>query len=133
MTTSADRPIVGVGVLALDDQGRMLLIQRAHEPQKGKWAVPGGKVEPGESMRDTAAREVLEETGLVVEPGEVVWVGEIIEPGFHMVLIDYAGRVVGGHLDHSDDAADVRWVTPEEARSLPLTPTMIEMLDTLRL
>ncbi len=133
MTTSADRPIVGVGVLALDDQGRVLLIQRAHEPQKGKWAVPGGKVEPGESMRDTAAREVLEETGLVVEPGEVVWVGEIIEPGFHMVLIDFAARVVGGQLDHSDDASDVRWVTLEEARSLPLTPTMIEMLDTLHL
>ena len=70
-----DRPVVGVGVL-VEDGDRYLLVQRGKEPRKGRWAVPGGKVERGERLKEAAAREVLEETGLVVEVGEVIWVGE---------------------------------------------------------
>ncbi|HEY6634873.1 MAG TPA: NUDIX domain-containing protein, partial [Acidimicrobiia bacterium] len=81
------RVLVGVGVVLTDADGRLLLIQRGREPGKGLWAVPGGKVEWGEKMRDAARREVAEETGLEVEVGDVVWVGEVIEGEHHIVLI----------------------------------------------
>jgi 8-oxo-dGTP diphosphatase len=131
--TTADRAVVGVGVVIFDDDGRLLLIERGRDPQKGMWAVPGGKVAPGERMAETARREAFEETGLEVEVDDVRWVGEIITDTHHLVIVDYAARVSGGSLRAGDDAADVRWVTPEEARRLPLTPTMVEMLDTLGL
>lgn len=111
---------------------RLLLIQRGHEPQKGRWAVPGGKVEFGESMRDAARREVAEETGLEVEVGDVVWVGESIDDDHHIVLVDFDGSVVGGELQSGDDADEARWVPLEDAVNYPLTPTMHDLLDTLR-
>jgi ADP-ribose pyrophosphatase YjhB (NUDIX family) len=83
-------------------------------------------------MREAARREALEETGLEVEVGEVVWVGEHIDDEHHIVLIDYAARLVGGDLEASDDADEVRWVPLEEAKAYPLTPTMYDLVDTLR-
>lgn len=121
---------MGVGVVVVDD-GRILLIQRGNEPQKGLWAVPGGKVEYGETMRSAARREAAEETGLEVDVGDVVWVGEVIEAGFHLVLIDFGASVTGGELEPGDDASDARWVPLEEAAEYPLTPTMYELVDTL--
>lgn len=113
------------------DEGRILLIQRGREPQRGLWAVPGGKVRLGEPMRVAARREVLEETGLDVEVGEAVWVGEVIEDGHHIVIIDFAGSVVGGELGAADDADDARWVPLDEAAHYPLTQTMRDLVDTL--
>lgn len=130
MTNGNDRPLVGVGVVIVED-GNILLVRRGRDPGRGLWAVPGGKVERGEQMRVAARREVAEETGLDVEIGEVVWVGEVIEPGYHIVLIDYAGEVVGGELSIGDDADEVRWVSLENAPDLALTPTMYDLLDTL--
>lgn len=121
---------MGVGVAVVED-GRILLVQRGREPGRGLWAVPGGKVELGEAMRDAARREVLEETGLEVDVGEVIWVGEHIADGHHIVLIDFAGSVTGGEMHAADDADDVRWVPLEEADQFPLTPTMYDLVDTL--
>ena len=109
--------------------GAMLLVQRGREPGRGLWAVPGGKVEWGESMAETAAREVLEETGIVAEVGEVVWVGESMGASHHFVLVDFAASYVSGTPIAGDDADACRWVPVEELRSLPLTPTMFDMLD----
>lgn len=130
----SERPIPGVGVAVVADS-RLLLVKRGREPGRGLWAVPGGKVEAGEELTATARREVAEETGLEVVVEDVVWVGESIGPGdppaWHYVLIDFIGRVVGGEAVAADDADEVGWFTDEEARRLPLTPTMPGLLDKL--
>ncbi|HWL49216.1 MAG TPA: NUDIX hydrolase [Acidimicrobiia bacterium] len=128
--TTDDRPLVGVGVVLIDD-GRILLVQRGHEPSKGLWAVPGGKVDLGETLRDAAVREVAEETGLEVEIGDVIWVGEHISQHGHIVLIDFLGSVVGGELSAGDDADRAEWVPLRRAGDYPLTSTMYELIDVL--
>lgn len=131
MTNAIDRPLVGVGVVLIEDD-RILLIKRGREPGRGLWAVPGGKVRRGEPMRDAARREMLEETGLIVKVGDVVWVGEFIEDDHHLVLIDFLGIRTGGELRPGDDADDARWVSLDEAAGYPLTLTMHDLVDTLR-
>ena len=131
MTNESESPLVGVGVVIQGDAG-ILLVRRGKDPGRGLWAVPGGKVDLGEEMKVAARREVAEETGLEVEVGDVVWVGEVIEGGYHIVLIDFSGVVSGGDLRPGDDAEEVRWVSFEEASDLPLTETMYQLLDTLR-
>jgi acetyl-CoA carboxylase carboxyl transferase subunit beta len=133
MTTpvTGDPPLVGVGVVLIED-GRILLVQRGHEPAKGMWAVPGGKVTQGETLREAAAREALEETGLMVDVGDVIWAGEHISAHGHIVLIDFLGSVVGGDLSPGDDADRAEWVSLDETDDYPLTATMEELVDILR-
>ena len=132
--TGKERPLVGVGVVVID-QGRMLLVERGSGPLVGSWAIPGGKVRYGERLTDAAVREIQEETGLEVALGNVVWVGEALgeddPPEHHVVLVDYAGRVTGGELVAGDDASAAAFVPLEELRSLPLTPTMYDLLEKL--
>ncbi len=132
---SEPAPVPGVGVAVVDDD-RILLVRRGRDPGKGLWAVPGGKVRLGETLREAARREVLEETGLDVDVGQVIWAGESIGPGsppeWHYTLIDFVGRVKGGRLAAGDDAAEVRWVPVSDAGRLPLTPTMYELVEALR-
>ena len=130
MTASDNHPLVGVGVVVVFE-GSILLVQRGREPGKGLWAVPGGKVRRGETMRDAARRETREETGLDVIVGEVVWVGEHIDDDHHLVLVDFAASVTGGRLGAADDADEVRWVPLVDVAGYSLTPTMYDLLDTL--
>lgn len=129
--SASEHPLVGVGVVIVSD-GAILLVQRGREPGRGLWAVPGGKVRRGETMRAAARREAREETGLDVEVGDVVWVGEHIDDEHHLVLVDFAASVTGGRLAAADDADDVRWVPLADTSGHPLTPTMYDLLDTLR-
>ena len=132
--TDVRYPLVGVGVVVID-RGRMLLVERGRGPLLGSWAVPGGKVHYGERLTDAAVREIREETGLEVELGDVVWLGETFGEGdpseHHVVLIDYAGKVVGGELVAGDDAAAAAFVPLDELRSMTLTPTMYDLLEKL--
>ncbi|PRX44228.1 ADP-ribose pyrophosphatase YjhB (NUDIX family) [Prauserella shujinwangii] len=95
-----------VGAIVHDDAGRLLLIQRAHEPARGRWSLPGGRVEAGESDPDAVVRELREETGLSVRPGPLV--GSVARGPYE--IFDYACEVAGGRLTAADDAADARWV-----------------------
>lgn len=130
MIDGNDLPVVGVGVAIVHD-GEILLVQRGRDPGRGLWAVPGGKVHMGERLRDAARREAFEETGLQVEVGEVIWVGEHIDDEYHIVLIDFDAKVVGGALRAADDADDARWVPIERVTDYALTPTMYDLMDTL--
>ena len=111
-----------VGAIITDGTGRLLLIQRGHEPEEGRWSLPGGRVRPGESDPEAVAREVREETGLHVEPGRLI--GEVERPGPGGTIFDihdYAASVSGGQLEAGDDAADARWVHPRDIDRLDLT------------
>jgi ADP-ribose pyrophosphatase len=118
-----DRPIVAVGTAVCRD-GRVLIVQRGKAPSKGVWTVPGGAVDLGETMRQAAAREVLEETGVQIEVGEVVGILDNIirAPAgcgpagilYHYAIVDFAAEYVSGELTPSDELMDAAWVHPDE-------------------
>ena len=113
-------PLVGVGAIVIEDS-RVVLVKRAHPPLQAQWSIPGGVLEVGELVREAAIREAREETGLIVEPGELLGVYDRVlrdteqRVQYHYVLIDFlCRRVVGGNLFAASDAAEVRWFTREE-------------------
>jgi ADP-ribose pyrophosphatase YjhB (NUDIX family) len=111
-------PLVGVGAVVVE-QGRVLLVQRGTEPAKGQWSIPGGLIDVGESLREAVAREVREETGLIVEPVELIELLDRIHRDgdrvrYHYVIADYLCRVVGGTLLAASDADAARWVERPE-------------------
>jgi 8-oxo-dGTP diphosphatase len=120
-----DSPLIGVGAVIVE-AGRVLLIRRGTAPLLGEWSLPGGVLECGETLREATIREACEETGLVVEPGEMLGVYERVirdEEGrvrYHYVLIDFLCHAAEGDLRAGSDAADVRWFTPGELPSLNL-------------
>ncbi len=117
------------GVLR-DEQGRLLLVKRGNEPYRGTWSLPSGRTAPGETARQAAAREVLEETGLVVEVDELLGVVRRQDPAgrYHYEISDFACRPVAGTLQAGDDAADVGWFSLDELASLPLSPGLLDAL-----
>lgn len=118
-----------VGAVIRDGRGRLLLIKRGHAPAAGLWSIPGGRIEPGETEAEALVREVLEETGLAVEPGPLI--GRVRRPGTGGDVIDiadYAATITGGALRAGDDAADARWVDVADLRSLQITEGLIEAL-----
>lgn len=131
---------MGIGAVVVD-QGRVLLVQRGREPSKGKWSLPGGMLELGESLEEGLRREVAEETGLEVVVVELVElidrvVRETDSEGdrvrYHYVIADYLCRVVGGTLHAASDAAAVRWVERAEWNShsaLALDPITVRVIE----
>ena len=132
-----DRPFVGVGGVIVD-QGRVVLIKRRFEPLAGQWSLPGGAVDIGETLVECVAREMLEETGLVVEVGPVIEVFDRIirdregRIQFHYVLVDYVCRPVGGMLAANSDVADAVWAAPADLSAFnladPATPVILRGL-----
>ncbi len=122
--------VFAASAVIVDDRGRVLLVKRGKEPQKGRWSVPGGSVEAGETLAQAAAREVREETGLEVSVGSELWI--LTTPtadGRTYEIHDFAATVVGGELVAGDDADEARWVSPEELLDLELT---VDLLNYLR-
>lgn len=128
------RPIVGVGVL-IQRGDKYLLIKRAANPDKGLWSVPGGLIEVGEQAKDAAAREALEETGLVVEIGERLGVVDKIEYDdagevyYHFIIIQYLANSLRGTVTPMDDALDAVWVTQEQFKAYELTESLKDFLQ----
>jgi 8-oxo-dGTP diphosphatase len=128
-----ERPILGVGAVIFDDEGRVLLVKRAHEPLKGEWSLPGGAVDVGETLESAVAREVLEETGLVVAVGTRVEVVERItrdERGvqYHFVIVDYLCRPTGGTLACASDADAAQWVSIDGLDRFSLTEAALDVI-----
>jgi 8-oxo-dGTP diphosphatase len=125
-------PVVGVGAIIFDEAGRVLLVERGKPPSLGLWSVPGGKLEVQETLAQAVAREVREETGLIVEVGPIACVLERMAADYHFVLLDYFARVTGGKLAPASDARDARFVDPDELASLPLTEGLADVLARAR-
>ena len=124
------QPFIGVGAIIIDSdratQSRVVLVKRAHPPIQGQWSIPGGVLEVGEFVREAAIREAREETGLIVEAGQLLGVYDRVlrdaenRVQYHYVLIDFLCRAVGGELLAGSDAAEARWFTREELPALNL-------------
>ena len=129
-------PLVGVGAVIVD-AGRVLLVRRGTEPLKGHWSLPGGLVELGEGLLSAVVREVREETGLVVEPVELIELLDRIHREadrvrYHYVIADYLCRVTGGKLQAASDADAVRWVERAEWNShsaLQIDPVTVRVIE----
>jgi ADP-ribose pyrophosphatase YjhB (NUDIX family) len=118
-----------VGAVVFDAQGRLLMIQRGHDPGAGLWSIPGGRIEPGETDEQAVVRELLEETNLQVMVGTLVGSVRREGPGGTVIDIrDYTATVAAGTLRAGDDAADARWVTAAEMARLEVTEGLIEAL-----
>lgn len=123
-----------VGGIVTGRDGRILLVKRANEPARGSWAVPGGRVEPGEDDQTATAREVLEETGLRVRVHDLVGTVERDAPdGSVFVIRDYRCAPDDGadpdRVKAGDDAADVGWFTLSELAQLDCAPGLVEALE----
>lgn len=121
--------IPAAGVIIVNDQGQILLVQRGHQPQVGRWTVPGGRLEPGETPEQAAVREALEETGLHVRiEREALRVRLPAGTGREFDVRDFVASVVGGTLAPGDDADDARWFHPDELDSVALTNNLLGYL-----
>ncbi|MEA2501280.1 MAG: 8-oxo-dGTP diphosphatase [Actinomycetota bacterium] len=121
---------MAVGAVALRDDGALLLVRRGKAPALGRWSLPGGRVDWGETLSDALRREVVEETGLEVAPGKLAGLVERIylDEGFHYVILDYHVTVTGGTLGPGSDVTDARWVLPSEMVRLELSDGLLEAL-----
>jgi mutator protein MutT len=132
-----ETPLVGVGAVIVDGRGRVLLIRRGQEPMKGRWSVPGGLLELGETLAEGLRREVREETGLEVEPGDLIELLDRIQREgprvrYHYVIADCLCRRLAGEARAASDAAEVRWVQRSEWAShsaLELDPVTVRVLE----
>jgi 8-oxo-dGTP diphosphatase len=117
------------------EDGRILLVERGKEPLKGYWSIPGGIVETGEKLEQGIRREVLEETGLDVEPYSMFEIFERIipdaegKPEYHYVLIDYLCRRLSGQPAAASDASSVAWVSERELRDYRITEGTLSVIE----
>ncbi len=132
-----DRPVVGVGGVVIH-RNRALLIRRGHHPLKGEWSIPGGTVELGEELAQAVRRELKEETGLNVEPLDILAVFDRIQHAggrirYHFVIVDYLCRLKDGRLAPGSDVIAARWVRRHELTRFALSEKATEVvLDAFR-
>ncbi len=130
-------PRVGVGAVVIHE-GRILLVKRASPPGKGFWAIPGGLVELGETVREAAERELLEETGISVRARDAFYLFDFIDRDadgtirYHYVIVDFLADYLGGEPRAADDVSDARWLSPAEAAAMNLSPTTRKLLEQMK-
>jgi 8-oxo-dGTP diphosphatase len=126
-------PLPSVGAVVCNGE-KVLLVLRGQEPSKGKWSIPGGVMELGETVPEAARREVREECSVEIEPAEVIEVRDAIvrdQAGrirFHYVLVDVIASYLSGDIRAGSDVEDARWVSKEELANLDLSPGLLPVL-----
>ncbi len=129
-----EHPLLGVGAIIMSGD-KILLVRRANPPMQGEWSLPGGLVETGETTQEAVVREVVEETGLQVEPVKLAEVFERIlrDPQgrveYHFVLLDYLCHVTSGDAHAASDVTDVRWAKLDELATLAVAPETCEVIS----
>ncbi|MDX1620903.1 MAG: NUDIX domain-containing protein [Nitriliruptorales bacterium] len=124
-------PQVAVGAVIQDADGRLLVVRRGQPPAEGRWTLPGGKLEPGERLPDAVRREVAEETGLTVEPGELIGHLEFADDDHHFIILDFRAYL---HDDTeeakpSDDVTDAAWMSRQQLEEVTTTRGLLDFLD----
>ncbi|MCL4396716.1 MAG: NUDIX hydrolase [Chloroflexi bacterium] len=129
-----ERPICAVGVV-VRKEGAALLIRRGNPPRQGDWSLPGGAVELGETLREAADREVLEECGVEITLGDLVDTFEfVVRDGegrvqFHYVILDYVANYHDGILRPASDVVDAQWVPLSALDAFELAPKTREVIE----
>jgi len=124
-------PAIGVGGLAFNTKGQVLLVQRRYPPQAGMWHIPGGRLEPHETLIACCQREILEETGINIIPGPIIAVADRMIEGFHYVIIDFLITLAEGDACEpvaSSDALEARWVDVTSLGDYPLVEGILEVI-----
>ena len=127
-------PVPAVGAVVIHG-GAVLLVRRGRAPSRGVWAVPGGRVELGETLAEAAEREVREETGVRVRAGEPVWSFDSVvrdaegRVAFHYVIVDLLADYVAGEPRAGDDALAARWARPQDFPGMTVSPPTLQLLE----
>jgi ADP-ribose pyrophosphatase YjhB (NUDIX family) len=129
-----DHPLIGAGILAIEN-GKVLLIKRGNEPNKGLWSIPGGLVKLGESPEEAAIREFKEETGLNAIIEKLLGIFNIVikdnegKIKYHYIVVDYLGKVIGGELKPGSDVLDAKWFDISELKNIQTSSTVIKAIE----
>jgi len=110
--------IILAGGNLVEKEGKILLVQETLEEIKGKWNLPVGRIEIGESIIACTKREGKEETGFTLDPSYLIGVYELLALGLHIILFIFKSEIIGGRLTVPEDIMDVRWFSPEEIRKM---------------
>ena len=131
-----DHPRVAVGAFVFKDD-KVLLVRRAKAPSEDLWAIPGGKVRLGESLKKAVEREIKEETGITIRAREPVFTFDHIETDgndrirFHYVIVDLSADYVRGQPRPGDDALEARWISSAQLKGLNVSKKTLEVLAKL--